>query len=129
MHWGLSTLVKPTASPISPLRRQTLQFWKDRPSKADTRRKEPKYAKKGHLDLLRHLAAEQGMCNAFRRPSISCVAIVGNGPLDDKNRRDADSCQVIVRFVDPTTTPVSFLHKTANSRAFATPLHFVSLPA
>ena len=56
------------------------------------------YGSEGHTRLHQRLASEQGMCNAFRAPNVSCVAIVGNGPLDDVHRQEIHACDIVIRW-------------------------------
>ena len=37
------------------------------------------------------------LCVAFRQPGVRKVAIVGNGPLNDAQRKEIDSFDVVVR--------------------------------
>ncbi|CAL5224360.1 g7034 [Coccomyxa viridis] len=38
------------------------------------------------------------LCAAFRQPGVRKVAVVGNGPLNDAQRKEIDSFDVVVRF-------------------------------
>lgn len=37
------------------------------------------------------------LCTAFREPGVKAVAIVGNGPLNDAQRKEIDTFDVVVR--------------------------------
>ena len=37
------------------------------------------------------------LCASFRQPGMRTMAIVGNGPLDDAQRREIDTFDVVVR--------------------------------
>lgn len=37
------------------------------------------------------------LCTAFRQPGVARVAIVGNGPLNEAQRKEIDSFDVVVR--------------------------------
>ena len=37
------------------------------------------------------------LCGAFRQPGVAKVAIIGNGPLDDAQRKEIDTFDVVVR--------------------------------
>lgn len=37
------------------------------------------------------------LCAAFRQPGVEKVAIVGNGPLNEAQRKEIDSFDVVVR--------------------------------
>lgn len=38
------------------------------------------------------------LCAAFRQPGVSSVAVVGNGPLDEAQRKEIDTFDVVVRW-------------------------------
>ena len=37
------------------------------------------------------------LCRAFRAPGVTSVAVVGNGPLNDAQRKEIDTFDVVVR--------------------------------
>lgn len=44
-------------------------------------------------------AADSPLCSAFRGGGVRALAVVGNGPIDEAQRREIDTFDLVVRCV------------------------------